>query len=325
VTGGDRPGRLSRQERRSALAAPADADGFTSRWYWIRGQRLHVRQRPPTDPDLMPCILLHGVAVSHRYLMPTARRLGQRAVYVPDMLGFGLSDKPTTVFDVSQHAEVLATWLDSIGTPPAAVLGNSFGCQVAVELASRRPDLVASLILVGPTTDPRAASMPAQAARLVRTLPGEDWRQAKILRADIRDAGTRRIVTTLSHAVRDHIEAKLAGIRVPTLLVRGARDRIAPQPWLDRAAALTPFARTLVIEGAAHNAATTAGPELGAAIATFLTGRPRTAAEAGTGAACPPRPMDRSGSGSTGSLWVRLRAAGRVRTYDGQRERQACR
>ncbi|HEU5110665.1 MAG TPA: alpha/beta hydrolase [Micromonosporaceae bacterium] len=219
----------------------------------------------------MPCILLHGLAVSHRYLMPTARCLRQRAVYVPDMLGFGLSDKPTTVLDVGQHAEVLATWLDIIGTPPAAVLGNSFGCQVAVELASRRPDLVARLILVGPTTDPRAASMPAQAARLVRTLPGEDWRQAPILRADIRDAGCRRIVATLSHAVRDHIETKLAGVRVPTLLVRGARDRIAPQLWLDRAAALTPGSVTHVIEGAAHNAATTAGPELAAAVATFLT------------------------------------------------------
>jgi pimeloyl-ACP methyl ester carboxylesterase len=112
--------------------------------------------------------------------------------------------------------------------------------------------------------------MPAQAARLVRTLPSEDWRQAPILRADIRDAGTRRIVATLRHAVRDHIETKLAGIRIPTLLVRGARDRIAPQPWLDSAAALTPVARTLVMEGAAHNAVTTAGPELAAAIDAFL-------------------------------------------------------
>jgi pimeloyl-ACP methyl ester carboxylesterase len=194
------------------------------------------------------------------------------------MLGFGLSDKPSTVLDVGQHAEVLATWLDSLGTPPAAVLGNSFGCQVAVELASRRPDLVEALILVGPTTDPEAASMPAQLGRLIRNLPGEDRRQAPILRADIRDAGARRIVTTLRHAVRDHIETKLPENRLPTLLVRGERDRIAPQSWLDRAATLTSIARTLVIEGAAHNAVTTAGPELATAIDTFLA---RTAADRG--------------------------------------------
>jgi pimeloyl-ACP methyl ester carboxylesterase len=186
------------------------------------------------------------------------------------MLGFGLSDKPSAVLDVGEHAEVLATWLDSLATPPVAVLGNSFGCQVAVELASRRPDLVAVLILVGPTTDPQAASVAAQVGRLIRDLPGEDWRQAPILLADVRDAGARRILTTLRFAVRHHIETRLPGIRVPTLLVRGARDRIAPQSWLDRAAALTPTVRNLVIEGAAHNAVTTAGPELAAAVDAFL-------------------------------------------------------
>jgi pimeloyl-ACP methyl ester carboxylesterase len=57
---------------------------------------------------------------------------------------------------------------------------------------------------------------------------------------------------------------------MPTLLVRGSRDRIAPQPWLEHAAALSPDARTLVIEKAAHNAVTTAGPELATALDTFL-------------------------------------------------------
>jgi pimeloyl-ACP methyl ester carboxylesterase len=219
----------------------------------------------------MPCVFVHGLAVSHRSLMPTARCLDQRGVYVPDLLGYGLSEKPAAALDIGGHAEVLATWLDSAAIAPAAVLGNSFGCQVAVELATRRPDQVAALILVGPTTDPSAASIPARLRRLVRTLPAEDWRQAPILHADIRDAGVRRIVATLRYAVRDRFDAKLSRIRVPTLLVRGAHDRIAPQSWLDRAAALVPHAHTVVVEGAAHNAVTTAGPELAAAADAFLT------------------------------------------------------
>jgi pimeloyl-ACP methyl ester carboxylesterase len=40
-------------------------------------------------------LLVHGLAVSHRYLMPTAAALAG-TVYVPDLPGFGLSDKPTT-------------------------------------------------------------------------------------------------------------------------------------------------------------------------------------------------------------------------------------
>jgi pimeloyl-ACP methyl ester carboxylesterase len=112
--------------------------------------------------------------------------------------------------------------------------------------------------------------MPAQFGRLIRDMPGEDWRQAPILCADIRDAGARRIVTTLRHAVRDRIDTKLPGCHMPTLLVRGARDRIAPQPWLEHAATITPDASTLVIEQAAHNAVTTAGPELATAVDLFL-------------------------------------------------------
>jgi pimeloyl-ACP methyl ester carboxylesterase len=217
-----------------------------------------------------PCVLLHGLAVSHRYLMPTARLLGPRSIYVPDLAGFGLSDKPSTVLDVGGHADIIAALLDTLGTAPAALLGNSFGCQVAVELALRRPDLVAALILVGPTTDPAAATARGQIGRLLRDLPHEDWRQTPILAADVRDAGPRRILQTLRYAVNDHIDAKLPALRVPTLLIRGSRDRIAPQTWIDRAAALIPGARTLTVDRAAHNVVTTAGPESAAAVTTFV-------------------------------------------------------
>jgi pimeloyl-ACP methyl ester carboxylesterase len=150
------------------------------------------------------------------------------------------------------------------------VLGNSFGCQVAVELAYRRPDLVTALILVGPTTDPVAASMLGQLRRLLQDLPFEDPRQAPILAADLRDAGARRIIATLRHAVRDPMSRKLATVRMPVLLVRGSHDQIAPQAWIDHLATLVPDVRTLLLRHAAHNAVTTAGPELAAAVDRFL-------------------------------------------------------
>jgi pimeloyl-ACP methyl ester carboxylesterase len=256
-------------ELRAAQAAPADADGFVSSRPQVGGLRLHVRHRVISG-TATPCVLLHGLAVSHRYLMPTARLLGPRSVYVPDLAGFGLSDKPAAVLDVGGHADLITALLGRLGGAPVALLGNSFGCQVAVDVALRRPDLVAALILVGPTTDPAAATARGQLGRLLRDLPHEDWRQTPILAADIRDAGPRRIVKTLRYAVTDHIDAKLPALRVPTLLIRGSRDRIAPQIWLDRAAGLIPGSRTLTVAGAAHNVVTTAGPETAAAVTTFI-------------------------------------------------------
>jgi pimeloyl-ACP methyl ester carboxylesterase len=92
-------------------------------------------------------IMLHGLAVSHRYLMPLAAGLaGHHPVHVVDLPGFGLSDDPGTVLDVPEHADHVAAWLAAAGMPSAVVVGNSFGCQVAVELAVRYPDRVAGTL-----------------------------------------------------------------------------------------------------------------------------------------------------------------------------------
>jgi pimeloyl-ACP methyl ester carboxylesterase len=272
ATGGSgaasRPGRLTWRELRLTRSAPRPFDGLTSGWVPVEGLRLHVRQRtwPAAAPD---CVLVHGLAVSHRYLTPTAAWLG-RPVAIPDLPGFGLSDKPARVFAVSDHARLLAAWLDARGRGPVCLLANSYGCQVAVDLAVRRPDLVAALVLVGPTVDPAAASIAGQVGRWARDLYREDPRQAVILARDIRDAGPRRIAGTLRDSVRDRIETKLPLVTAPTLLVRGARDAVAPARWLAAAARLMPDATTVQIPGAAHNAVTTAGAQVARASDRFL-------------------------------------------------------
>ena len=56
----------------------------------------------------------------------------------------------------------------AIGLPRAALLGNSFGCQIAVECAVAHPERVSHLILQGPTTDPSARTLVRQLWRWVR-------------------------------------------------------------------------------------------------------------------------------------------------------------
>lgn len=265
-----RAGRLASDERRAALAAPAPADGFTSRRYVVDGLDLHVRQRPGPPTTGPACVLLHGLAVSHRYLIPTARCL-RRTVYVPDLPGFGLSGRPDRVYGPAEHADVLTRWLDTLGEDPVCLLGNSFGCQVAVDLARQRPDLVTALVLVGPTVDPAAATVTRQLVRWLRDLRHEDVHQVTILARDVRDAGPRRIAATLRLSVRDRIEAKLPLVGAPALLARGELDPICPPRWLREAAARMADARCVTLSGPAHNAVTTAGPQLAAAVDAFLT------------------------------------------------------
>jgi 2-hydroxy-6-oxonona-2,4-dienedioate hydrolase len=79
-------------------------------------------------------------------------------VYVPDLPGFGDSDKPEKIFDVPELADWVACWMPAVGIDRAALLGNSFGCQVIADLAARYPERVAAAILQGPTTPPDECS-----------------------------------------------------------------------------------------------------------------------------------------------------------------------
>ncbi|UQU66773.1 alpha/beta fold hydrolase [Couchioplanes caeruleus] len=254
---------------RLALSAPRPYRGWVSRWSTVAGIRTHerVRARPV---DALPVVMLHGLAVSHRYLMPTADALADRhPVLVPDLPGFGLSGRPGRAYDVEEHAAFVSAWLDAHGLDRVAVLGHSFGAEVAAALARRRPDAVAALVLASPTADPAARSRRGLVGRWFADLPGEVKRQAVILVRDVYDARPWRVWSTIGHSVHNRVEDDLRRISAPTLVLGGDRDTVAPLPWRTRVAQLTGGV-SVTLPGAAHNALTTAGPAAADAIATHL-------------------------------------------------------
>jgi pimeloyl-ACP methyl ester carboxylesterase len=262
---------MHRDEFRLALAAPAPAAGWESRWVPVAGVPTHYRVHVGALPPGVPVVLLHGLAVSHRYLMPTAHALADRhPVFVPDLPGFGLSGKPRMAYDVRRHAAHVAGWLGALGLPPVCVVGHSFGAEVAAALARSYPDTVAALVLAGPTADPAARTRRGQIGRWLADLVTEDPRQAAILARDVRDARPWRVWATLSHSVRNRVEDDIRRTTAPTLVLGGERDPVAPARWRVEAGRLGPPAATVTVPRAGHNAATTAGRHVADAIAAFL-------------------------------------------------------
>ena len=269
-TGSPEQGPAGRDLLRLALAAPADAGGLTSQWRHVHGLRTHVR-RSLRSPSRTPVLLVHGLAVSHRYLTPLAVALaGSHPVYAPDLPGFGLSARPAQAYDVPRHADHLAALLAAYRLPPVCVLGHSFGAEVAAALAVRHRHAVRALVLAGPPSDPQARSRTGQLRRLLLDLTREAPWQAPILVRDIADARPWRVWATLSHSVRNRIEDELPRLTVPTLLLTGTRDPIVPPPWRARAADLLPRARTVSVPGAAHNVASTAARQVADAVRALL-------------------------------------------------------
>jgi pimeloyl-ACP methyl ester carboxylesterase len=255
---------------RLATSAPAPAHGFQSRWRTVSGVETHDRASVGGPGDTTPLVLIHGLAVSHRYLMPLAARLARRhPVHVVDLPGFGLSCDPGRVLGVAEHADHLATWLGAAGLAPVVVLGNSFGCQVAVDLAVRHPDRVRGLVLVGPTMDPSARTALRQILRWLYDTAQEDPLQLPILVRDVLDAGPRRVAGTLTHALRDPIEDKLPLVKVPVLVTRGSGEPIVPRAWAQVATALLPLGELAETPGP-HNANYGAAGHLSELVLAFL-------------------------------------------------------
>jgi 2-hydroxy-6-oxonona-2,4-dienedioate hydrolase len=253
------------------------AEGLCSAWSEVGGLGMHARVSTPTPARDAPAIVLvHGIGVSGRYLMPTAMRLTSTCrVYVPDLPGFGLSAKPAAALGVPALADALAAWMRVVGLPPATLLGNSFGCQIIAELGVRYPALICRVILQGPTMDPRARTVPRQLVRWALNSPFEPtvaWTSlGSVVRQDYRDAGVQRVLATFRHALDDRIEDKLPRLDVPALVVRGARDPIVPLRWAEEASQLLPHGRLVVVPGAAHTMCFTSPDALVGVVRPFVT------------------------------------------------------
>lgn len=114
------------------------------------GVFLAVRDRSPETCDGRPVVLVHGLASTSRLWDGVAEHLAateRRSVSV-DLRGHGESDAPDGGYDTSTAADDLAALLPQVSDVPVTLAGQSWGGNVALEVAARRPDLVAGLALV---------------------------------------------------------------------------------------------------------------------------------------------------------------------------------
>lgn len=198
-------------------------------------------------------VLVHGVIVSSRYLMPLGDELAADfPVVIPDLPGYGLTPSPPLPPTLASLADAAVAAGKAAGHRRLALVGNSFGAQVALEAALRHPDVVERLVLIGLTIDPEARSLPRQFLRWLRCGPDEHLSFLPVMARDLCDLGPRRATQLLRVMLRDRPEQKLPQVRQPTLAVRGGRDRIAPAAWARRSAELLPDGGLVTIPGYAH-------------------------------------------------------------------------
>lgn len=201
-----------------------------------------------------PLVLLHGIPGSAATWADVVERLpaGTDAI-VPDLLGFGRSDRPRELgaLHAAAQADALGSLLDELKVTRAIVIGHDFGGPVSLTLSAARPDLVAAIGLFATnaftdTPIPFPLSMvnwPVVGAVARRALfCGPSLRM--MLRQGVGSGGPRldptahlgdslqqaAIATIFAGSLTDlarlyrPVEAQLHALRVPTIVGWGDRD-----------------------------------------------------------------------------------------------------
>ena len=252
------------------------ASPLASVWSRVDGMQVHARtSTAPVAAELTPVVLVHGLGMSSRYMLPLARCLGPHVrVLAPDLPGFGLSEKPERFLTVAEQARALAAWMDAAGLSRAVFVGNSLGCEILVELALRRPERVAALVLQGPTPDPEALHPAHQIPLFFVTGLFERPSLAWVALSDYLRSGVRRYLATFRDMLGNRIEHKLPYVEAPVLVVWGSRDFLVPRASAQRVAALLPRGALRVVEGAAHGMNYSHPSALARCVMDFMAGPP---------------------------------------------------
>lgn len=213
-----------------------------------------------------------GLGLDARSWGPTLGALGVDDAAVRTLPGYGRPVRPVDPVSVAALGDRL---LGELPSTPVVLCGHSSSCQVVLQAARTDPGRFAGLVLVGPTTDPRARTWPRLAARWLRTAVHEDPRQVPALASQYRRTTLRSMRRVMDQARRDDALATIAAVTAPVLLVRGRRDRICPASWLELLAADAGGpARAVTLPSGAHMVPTTDPDPLAGLLTEFVRGLP---------------------------------------------------
>ncbi|WP_207886596.1 alpha/beta fold hydrolase [Pseudomonas sp. 30_B] len=115
------------------------------------GLRLHYLDNGSGDTVLF----IHGSgpgASGHsnfKQNYPDFAAAGHR-VLVPDLPGYGASDKPETDYTLDFFVDAMFGLLDALDIPRCTLVGNSLGGAIAMKMALDQPQRIARLVLMAP-------------------------------------------------------------------------------------------------------------------------------------------------------------------------------
>lgn len=209
-----------------------------------------LRTSGAAGPDI---VLIHGIGASARYFERLAAVLSAGCrVHCIELPGHAGLPRPSEPLSMQGYADVVLLALRAAGIGSVHLVGHSMGCQVATEAAVLAPEMVSSLLLLGPTVNPAEHHAALQGLRLAQDTLRERPAVNGILLTDYLRAGPPWYLSTLRRMMKHRLEDRLAQVSCPVAVVRGSRDPIVPAAWLLRLQESRPGTRLGEVPGSPH-------------------------------------------------------------------------
>jgi len=223
------------------------------------------------DGDALLCI--HGLGGSSNVWTPLLPAMAGFKVVRPDLPGSARSALLSEPLSIAGYVQALIGLMDALDIAAAHVAAHSLGTVVAQHLAVEHPSRVNSLALFGPLVAPPDAARPGTLARAQLARTGSPAMQ-EIANAIVQAATSKEtksqqpavlafireiVMRQPSEGYAQSCEALAAAqsaaieqIRLPTLLVTGDQDGVAPAANVAAMAARIKGSEQIVLDGCGH-------------------------------------------------------------------------
>jgi pimeloyl-ACP methyl ester carboxylesterase len=270
------------------LLHPAERDPRAPRCHRVTAAEVDTFYLEAGQRGMPPVVLLHGLGATSASFLPMMWDLSRdHHVFVPDLPGFGESDKPLRRLRPAFFARWMAGFLDAVALDRAFIVGNSMGGRVALELGLRSPSRVRALALLAPSMAwrryraaaglvqvlrPELAAVPLPVLHrfVIRFIKGLFARPGRVPDAALNAAAdefvrffaTARGRIAFFHAAREiYLESphgvhgfwdRLPSLEPPALFLFGDKDWLVPRAFLHHVRRALPAAQCETFHDCGH-------------------------------------------------------------------------
>ena len=217
-------------------------------------------------------VLIHGLGASaERWDQIIPLFEDKFRVVVPDLIGFGYSDKPLVDYTPEFFSDFLEKFFGASDIDKPYLIGSSLGGQISAEFTASHPENVEKLVLVSPAGLMKQSTPALDAYIMAALYPNEQSAKnafqlmegsggdidQKIIngfieRMRLPNAKLAFMSTVLGLKNSDSIASKLQTISTPTLIIWGSNDPVIPIKYADHFVSSIQDCRFFRMDGCGH-------------------------------------------------------------------------